>query len=133
MLGTGRFMRVFGMEFYHILQAFSNQALAIQQFFDRNKTAPLKRSSLSLKIFSPLLLYAPDYMFRELDRIIIDKRVNDNDWVSFVDECRSQWSAIVLNVSCIDNPSVSTANREGDVTGYSVLNSEFSILSYSFS
>ena len=121
------------MEFYHILRAFSNQTLAIQQFFDRNKTAPLKRSSLSLKIFSPLLLYAPDYMFRELDRIIIDKRVNDNDWVSFVDGCRSQWSAIVLNVSCIDNPSVSTANREGDVTGYSVLNSEFSILSYSFS
>jgi len=87
--------------------------LATQQFFDcrRERTPPIRSSSL-LRFLSPLLLYTPNYMFKELDRRITDMRVNNNDWLNFVDKCRFQWRELTLNVSGTDIPPVSTGSGE---------------------
>lgn len=62
-----------------------------------------KHRTLIFWVFSPVLFFSPDTYLRSLEKIWIDKTINQIYWKEFIDHFKEDWERLILNVSCMSN------------------------------
>ncbi|KZT69939.1 hypothetical protein DAEQUDRAFT_725919 [Daedalea quercina L-15889] len=101
---VGRLMCLFAHDRYHY---FHGQKVArldrYQSLFDDNRG---KRTALAA-LLSPLLFNAPEVHLKSLERIWIDKIINEIPWSQFINKLQTDWQEAVLTATVLLNANIS--------------------------